>query len=236
MRNKVWLLHILTSFIAVSIFLLAHFGGIFNVREIDCTVEENPCPEEISNQLSSLRSKSYFFTNFADETHTLLGNGTYSVLEARQVHPWKIEIKLTQIGTQYQLVGENGEKNIVLPNGKTEPGENMSLAQISTQDPKAYITNSYVHEDLHKALSILVQELQTTAIKWKSITVESPQKILIELETNQRVIIDTTLTSGQISLIPQIVAHSAVQELTPGIKEIDLRFNLPVLRTEVSGD
>lgn len=237
MPHKVWLLHGCSFLAVIGLLVIAQVQGWFAIQEVECQLDDSACPDAVRNRLNPLTNISYFFSNLPQETTEILGDQAYAVLAVNRVRPWVVKVELTQIGTYYQLNLPDGQQLQVTPAGATESPTTPSIPQVTViTTPAEILNNNQVYPQFHQALSLAIQELNQQEISWRSITVVSLQEILIELDDGRRVIIDTTVTAKALQLIPSILAHESVQQLSPQIKELDLRFNLPVLRTELSGD
>lgn len=233
MSKKVGIFHTISGLFFLLILSVAYFNNWFVIKEIRCTVDDASCSPEMFSQFQVLLGKQYFFTDFLKKTTSLIDSSLYTVESVKKESLGVIHISLSQIGSRYHLLYESGELLTVYPTGelKQEPASGLpTIAMIGNS------SSSSLPPQLHLALSSALVELSRAQLKWQTIKVVSQEKILIELETGQRVIIDTSDSSSRLQVLPQLLVQDSIQELDPPVKEIDLRFNLPVLRTELSGD
>ena len=185
--------------------------------------------------IAPLYQRSYFFTDIKQFAAQNLDTHTYNIQAASQQAFGVIELQLSRIGTEYYLTDATQQSFRIAANGTATVIDQPQspLIKLSAAVPTKF---SALDPLLHNALSLTLQQFQTQSTSWNSITVISTEKIVIELATPQHVIIDTSITTAQLEVIPSILAQESIQALSPAVKEIDLRFNLPVIRTELPVD
>ena len=237
MPHKAWVLHASVCVLLILMFVLAQLQGWLKITTVQCQLDSGACPPNVQQKLEALKTHSYFFTNLSQVATTLLPNNSYAVRTTSRIKPREVLISLTSNGSLYQLMWADGQSVVITPTGTVLP-ENTGftqLPQVMVDLPESdIISNQQLNQPLHQTLLVALQQLSKNSLPWSGIEVRSPQKIVVTLSNLPRVIIDTTTGTEAWQRLPHILASEQVTQLSPPIQEIDLRFNLPVLRTSPS--
>lgn len=210
-------------FIITALILFYFFS--LRINEIECQVSNNNCNPEIYQKLESLKGKSIFFINLEQELNQ---NGMESeailLNEYKKVFPGKLVLKFSQEKILYQFEFEGNSSFISEFGNKLNNNQNKN--NLPTVDWNAPLDN-----EIHRKITLIIYNIDTERFPISKITRKNEDKTVIEIHNNPEIIIDDKSTATKLELIQTLLESKEVKEYKQPIKEIDLRFNLPVLRT-----
>lgn len=216
------------TFISALLFL-----AFLPVKQIECSVDTNPCPAQLQEETNKLLHTSFFFTNFEKKILENQNSGqVYILTSSTKTFPSTLHLTFQQEATQYVLV-VSGEKNhigttgIILPTATEDPG---SVIEWNTQG--TVIENQKILPKYHQLFLEIAQTLEKTALKNYKIVWNSDQEIRLEIENEPLFIFDSESIQTQLQKVDTIIHARELDEIEEPILEIDMRFDLPVLRTQ----
>jgi len=231
-----------------KIFFLSLFGiglgiaikEIFVVNQIECFLESDKSLINCS-QLENLKGKSLFFYDFAiDENinQVYLNSETNQIYQIESIQkklPFTLVVGLNQQAPVYKLSLENGEFFVVNKTGQMKKDQaNLDLVTFNVKDSvkEQIVTDQKVEVNWNDFLNELSTALVNEKIKYQTISVHNADTIEIKLEDNLSAITELT-TDPEIDVLRlnTLLDNLDLNMIDVAIKEIDLRFKLPVLRT-----
>jgi hypothetical protein len=202
-------------------------------KNIECQIEDKPCPLELTESLDTLKKSSFFFSNVSKNISDTQSKDSIYILESfSKKFPNTLELVFKQEDLKYSLLVSDkifniGESGITIPN-KTSNKESISIVWQTDTNPVKdnVVINKYHTIFLHIAESLSAASLDNVTIIWVS-----DSEILLEIPNQPLYIFEQQTIETQIKKVDTIINAKELEEIEEPILEIDMRFNLPVLRT-----
>ncbi len=207
----------------ITIFFLFIF--VFKIGVINCQVAENNCSQELYQKLEVLKGKSLFFVNIDEElANNEISTETILLQNYQKTFPGTILLEFSEEKVAYQLITEENQLFIsefgnVLPSNQNVNG----LPQVSW--------NSTLSDESHSKIIKILDSVKGTNFTINNISRLNNQEIRIDIKDNPQIIIDEDSIDSKVGILVTLLNSREIKEYEEPIKEIDLRFNLPVLRT-----
>ncbi len=205
--------------------LIFILGLLVRIDTIDCRILETNCSPEIYEKLESLKGKSLFLVNFEK---TLNENGfnseTILLQDYQKKFPGTVVLRFTEEKVSYQLEFEDSTLFI------SEFGNILQNNQ-DVQDLPKVNWNSQLSNEVHLEISKILKSLSETDLKIEKITRKNSKEIIIIIRDHPPIIIDDETIDKKLAILDTLLKSREIEEYEEPIKEIDLRYNLPVLRT-----
>ncbi len=241
-------LKIAVSIAALSIFIgiLSLLNRVFVIRTIGCQLSDRtPCSQEIYEQFTHLRNRSVFFLDLQSYvTQSLTPLYPVSLAEYHIFLPDRLEMVLDVETPLYQLVvtptellnqsPKNNQMLIVSQRGLVfdfdhQPHHSLPIVYLPhTSMTEQQKPQSQVHQILENIIQLTKQlDLNLEQIKWHD-------ELTIELKLNHHqeiFMIDSLETNKQLQQLSVLINAPEYQTISQHKQEVDLRFELPVLRT-----
>lgn len=220
------------SSIFFFLFLIIFFS-FHKVSKVTCKVNQAECNSDLQTKVDTLINKSFFFTDFHKEVSQLEGtNSIYLVESIEKKLSGEIILKLVQETVLYSVEFENqkyflGKSGVVLPNLS-----NTSAIQVIWQNDQPILNENQVIQNYHTILknfaTIIKQQsnIQAVTLYWVS-----DSEIILEIESEPTFIFDLQTLETNSKKIGTILEAREIEEIEAPIQAIDMRFELPVLRT-----
>lgn len=227
MKNKIKKIGI---FAFLSIFFIYLFGQ--KTSTIICTIGEESCPQEFAENISRvLTKKSFFFTDLTLVFQTEpLNSQVYQLETVEKKLPSTLILTFSQENALY-VVNQNGvyfisQSGKILPN--KQPSE--QLLSITFSDENNLVANSTLDENYHLLFSTIAQKISKhnflpAQVEWKS-----DQEIALFLPNMPKILLDIPAIQTKLDILDTIVYAREIEDRKDTVLEIDMRFNLPVLR------
>ncbi|MBU0578432.1 hypothetical protein KKE34_03015 [Patescibacteria group bacterium] len=208
---------------------------IIKINHIECKLDNNSCSNELIDKLSLLRDKSFLFTNIENQILNL-NLDFYQLKNIKKTWPDKIELLFSSKDSSYILKLEPSQQiNLVAENGLIYPEKNNdSVVQITLKNWPEAITENKINQTLHGLITSLIRQLNEYDIKINEIIIHDHNHIEIILNNKLIVLAQESQLDQQIAKLAVILEKLNFSEIDLDIKEIDLRFKFPVLRTNLS--
>lgn len=215
-------------FTLVFLFLVAN-----RVTKVDCTVESSECPPELAEHSKILKGSSFFFGNFEKKLHeNLLENNVYLLQSVTKKLPGTIVLTFEQEEIEYSLQFEGetkyvGKSGTIIPNN-SQPQDVLLIEWKTDQE---LIKENRVQNKYHQLFLTITQSLTRTSQEQKKIIWNSDSEVILDIPGRPLFIFDSETIETQIKKVDTIVNAKELDEIEEPILEIDMRFDLPVLRT-----
>lgn len=239
MRNNEEVKKILFYTCLVGIIGLVAVKKFFLVQEISCYNEliNQECSDEIKTQLASLHGTSLFFTD-VEQTIQRNNNNTvpFTVATIRKKLPATLILSVQPESAAYTLSTLQSDEihTTASANGNVVPQNNIvtSIPHVYLADPSTVVQEQIIQKEFHSTVMTI-----TTAVKDISPAIErveyiSPQEIRLVQPGVATYIIAEPVPLYLLQHLKTIIEAPELREVPRPIREIDLRFRLPVLRTE----
>ncbi|NCO11932.1 MAG: hypothetical protein COZ34_01810 [Candidatus Pacebacteria bacterium CG_4_10_14_3_um_filter_34_15] len=197
----------------------------FKINVINCRVSKNNCSQELYQKLEILKGKSLFFVNLDRElTNNEISTETILLQNYQKRFPGTISLEFSEEKVAYQLNLEENQLFIsefgnILPN-------NQNVVDLPTVS-----WNSKQSQESHTKILKILNSVNGTDLIIEKITRINDKEIVINIKNNPPLIIDEDSIDSKVAILVTLLNSREIKEYGKPIKEIDLRFNLPVLRT-----
>ncbi len=223
------------------IILLSFFGFYFKIKQIDCFIDESQQDQaQVCQQLQTLLGQRILFRDFYhDEQVVSLTTlaGTKEVFSINKVEvslAGTLKFFLQQTPPLYRSI-INGEMRIFTQLGETRADEPNTVLPILIDEQLVFADNFInYHSFLTKFLEILTSEERQLI---EQIEFLSVSKVKIKMTNYPIFIIHPDQSPiDQARKLQIIYQQLDPKEIDLALKEIDLRFELPVLKTYETSD
>ncbi|GIK83802.1 MAG: hypothetical protein BroJett025_04240 [Patescibacteria group bacterium] len=203
------------------------------ISAVECSVDSTACPQDLQNTADSLKNKSFFFSNFEKELLKQQPTGLVYILESvSKKFPGTIQLTFKQEQVKYALLVA-GEKKEVGDTGITLPAQSneTKIVIIEWKHDAVVLADNAVITEYHKIFLPVAETLSKSVVEHHRLIWNSDTEILLELEGQPLFIFDKQSIQTQIKKVDTIITAREIDEIEEPILEIDMRFDLPVLRT-----
>jgi hypothetical protein len=221
---------IILPLLIFSIFL---FLVIKRVNNIECKIENSPCTSELIKSLNTLKKSSFFFSNIPQKiSEDQTDDSTYLLKSYTKKFPGTLSLVFKQENIKYTLQIED-KKYAIGKSGTIVPGKSKKTESIlfSWKNDTKIIQNTIIKNNYHKIFLNIVNSLSETQIDKSTIIWISDSEILLEIPDQPLYIFEQETIVTQIKKVGTIINAKELEEIEEPILEIDMRFDLPVLRT-----
>lgn len=196
------------------------------VTNVECHIKDGQCPESLKQNLEKLKNSSFFFIDIQKELISeKIETETYSFQSSEKKFPGTLRLNFIEESVLYEVKHKDqtyyvGKLGSILSTNQN----NDDLIKV-TWVPNNNFTTS--HQELAKLANISKKfDLKIDEVIWNNF-----DNIHIFISGQPKIIIDEEGINSKIESIDIIVNSREISEFEGAISEIDLRFNLPVLRT-----
>jgi hypothetical protein len=219
--------------ILLAVYELKVVLNFVTVKHINCELDSQKCPASVVDALKILEGKSLFLTDYSE---ILREQGLPLPITLKTITkelPQTLNLTFVTQPLAYQLFTNEGMISV------SESGlpfkENTIPAPVTIEltPPLASILASptEVQPAVHQPLTALSHTLQESKVAVKKITwVDKDTIILIMNEEQQTAVLDVQDPQAAVRKLELIAVSPEYQAVEKNVREIDLRFNLPVLR------
>lgn len=235
-RLRHWMLQVLlASVIGAGLYFF------FVIRVVTCRVDDQECTDQTQQALhSNLVGKSLFFTDIQQAVRAEDAEKSLTLVEVSKSLPHTVMLRFTSeqalyelqiVDAQSRVIGDQGTVKSELHSG-TQKG---SLAQVRVASPDSELLSqlsqaSRIPAQLHEPIRTILLTLQEERVEFSQITWVSSDEIWVDVGS-VRAIMDAQHPAGNVQALAQILESVRSSPPPQPLREIDLRFTLPVLRT-----
>lgn len=228
--------------IGISLALLIFIGyefkiilNIFTIRQIDCILDKQSCPQNLQEQLEVLKGKSLFATDYANILHQSGLPLPVTLESVDKELPTTVSLEFVTQPLAYQLETSSGKFSISqsgIPFKETTVTVPITITL--TPSLETILENpSLLKSNVHQPLLLLAQALQTEKMEISKVTWVDKDTITLIMDGEpQTVILDSHNPAAAVGKLKRIIASTEYRSVAQTVREIDLRFDLPVLRMQ----
>lgn len=197
----------------------------FKIHVINCKVSGVNCNPELYQKLEVLKGESLFFVNLDKElANNEISTETILLQNYQKQFPATISLEFKEEKVAYQLNFEESIQFISEFGNILPSNQNVNnLPQVNW--------NSGPSDESHEKIIKILKSVNDSNLKIEKVTRLSDDEINIEIKDNPKIIIDEEAINSKVGILVTLLNSREIKEFGEPIKEIDLRFNLPVLRT-----
>lgn len=228
----------LRGFVVIILIGVAIFAGkmvisSFSVKNIECQLDQQTCPESLTNSLTVLHGKPLFFTNYQSILQEQRVPLPVTLTQVKKHLPNTLNLEFSSQNLAYMIQTNEGtiavsttgvlfKDTTVLPPTTIEVKPELS----SVLDP-----NHAIQAPIHTAFLELVTTLEKSDLPVKHISWVDKDTINLIMNDGQlNAVVDQKNPRVAIEKLELIIKSQEYQAVQENVQEIDLRFDLPVLR------
>ena len=218
---------------------ISSFFFFFRVRSVECVVDEKNAEDlTVCKQLSSLRGSPIFFRDFSQDSSVL--NALYIEDTKEVFHIQKVSVSLdgrvrfllTQSPPLYRVTYDDGPVLFAFSGETRQDDVRVIVPEVTLQVGTSQDLAKY-----HPFLVHFLQSLPEDRSRIQKIEIISPIKIKLKVENFPQFLLELNQDPvTQAQRFHTILHTLEPKEIDVAILEIDLRFELPVLRVTESSD
>lgn len=236
----------LIIFISVIISILSAFSAVnfFIVQEVQC-YRNQELAAHLCQQYDQFKGLSLFFTDFTNQPliqqnlYDQENNNFYQVVKIEKRLPHQLILYLDKDEVSYRLILPDNHYYLINQQSlvkKNDPNIQVKSIQIDSSDQLIEENTAHkkqVSSSQHLYFIKLLKNLKK--IQYRQIKYKSQSRIEVILDEHLIALFDqTTSIALSVRKLELILKHLDLKTIDQSIKEIDLRFNYPVLRTKES--
>ena len=217
-----------------GIFVITALFLIFSrVLHIECKLTQYNCTPELQEKVNILKSTSFFFGNYEKKLEQNNFSKSIYILESvKKKFPNTLVITLKQEQVAYSLLLNEetkyiGESGLLLPSQE----EDKKNVRFDWKNEKSLVIDNQIIPEYHQKFLSVAQTVNQKSIENVHFVWNSDQEILLELPNQPLFIFDSDTIETQVKKVDTIISAKELEVIAEPILEIDMRFNLPVLRT-----
>jgi hypothetical protein len=218
------------------------------VTQVECLIQASSpqaCPEELSALLQPFYGQPLIATNFEHNLANLVNEhrSPYELLAVTKQMPGTLRLQLRQDPFQYhfQERGPTPQAWLVTEHGWLRasdgtPSAQLKIPTITRLTPVLAATPDarQIDTSTHDLINQLLPALKLYDIEYQEIVLYDPVTTVIKLNDTQQVLIENDKLLENLEKLDLILSHPPQLNSPAPIVEYDVRFRLPVLRTQVS--
>ncbi len=214
--------------------ILAH--QLFRTSHINCTlITGEPCPENLSTLLSNLDGTSLFFTKFesvlAGEPYS---KEPYTLSSLSKNLPSTLNLTFKQEPLLYGLRFSDGATELIGKEGTVIRLDNLpeiAMVEIEAQRQDFFESEDRIIPYYHNVFAGLINSLYKYELIFQNITWKNNYEIRVDLVGHPTAITSENDPIGDMEKLKLLIPSPPYNSVEEEIVEIDLRFDMPVLRT-----
>lgn len=201
------------------------------IKQVECSLDGQNCPQGLEQVVQSLVGTSFLFAPLEKYLQTPAAQ-LYQLNEMKKIWPAKVEVSFNLKNATYDLQLADETQYVVADTGFAQQITNHpSLTKITNRYWTKPVMTQQVNPDLHQLAIRLKNNLEKNKISCRDIIIHHPDKIELVLKPDLRAMAEQNQLETQLTRLAIVLSELDLNAVDINIKEIDLRFKLPVLRT-----
>jgi|GEM_PF-3216926 len=232
-RQTVSYIFLLSVF--VGIFFFAKLTKVFIIQKIVCKVAQDACPVDLTNEWQKQTNKSIFFTDFTKLNQQLLQHHpNFTLVSLQKTLPNQISLQYQTIDTAYGIQTDSQPILLVNQSGlvtNSTAQTDLPVVLFPNEQYTALPPGTTVDPVLHLQILQMLDMIKTEGIPSKTLRLVDNDQMEIELDDSKKVELRRNDIAGELVKLEYVLKTVNFSSFKEPIKEIDLRFQHPVLRT-----
>jgi cell division septal protein FtsQ len=226
-------------FLSLFIALVIGLGlmASVKVKHLTCLLDDHECPSEVMAQLTTLTTNSLFMSDLEAKATQALGNlPGYQLVSLKRQLPQTLIVSVKKNPALYRLRALSApETKIVDSQGylypvESDPTTTLPQVIISDEQWQVILENSQVSSELQSKINQTITALGVEQITFTHLELSSSTIALISLSPQTTAVLDLTAAHRDVKKLSLVLKGLEPATLTQ-IQEIDVRYTLPVLRS-----
>lgn len=230
----------------VTIFLLFGIGisgvigqlnHLFTVQKIQCSIDQQQaCPDFLQAELQKNIGKPIFLTNFSGQLQRIATvMPSFHRASYEQQLPDTVLVHFLTAQPQYAVKSQTGNSVFIVDDTGTliDQASQTNLPVLILPESMSPLLElrAQLPSSLHQANQILFAGLQQHGLKVSAVTALSSTELTMLLPNQVLAHLSTEHLSQQLNKLAYILSSNNLTTIKAPIKEIDLRFRYPVIKT-----
>lgn len=231
-RKKVLLLIVGLLGVA-ALFEVRFLIKFFSIKEISCQLDGKECPASVQQAVSVLKGKSLFATDYQEILREQSLPLPITLQSIKKHLPQRIELAFSTQTLAYQLLTSEGTVAVTATGIPFKENATQAATSIELKPTYSDVLASpeQIKPEVHEPLQKLANALQTTQLAVEKVSWVDKDTIILIMKSEQHTaLLDASDPEAAIKKLQLILNSAEYQAVAPKVKEIDLRFTLPVLR------
>lgn len=204
------------------------------ITSINCQIETQPCPENIQLLFRPVLGQSIFFSNLEALLNTQLQDQSFQLIKINKRLPSQLTIWLRSIDPIYNLQFSDKTQAVDLKgNLLAQQLSNLPTMIVQTDCP-IMAQPQQLDQKIHFQLIQLWQQFQVKQLKPERVNCISSDLVLIKITGQPQFLLDLANLATQTQKLLIVISSLKLETFNPSIQEVDLRFNQPVLRENLT--
>lgn len=218
---------------------------LLSFNHINCQLQAQPCPQELAAQSQTLKNRSLFFTAIEQEVADWQLD-LYQLESYQKTWPGQLKLQFVSEPSLYQLqlpdrlitlTTSGFIKDTAQDSGKDQEKTSLPVVVLAAESNRRLVEEleqqAQLSNELHQPLADLVNQLDQLNLQISRINYQT-DLIKLYLDSDLVALAEPTNLQKQLQRLALIENDLNLDQIDLAIKEIDLRYELPVLRTQLS--
>lgn len=237
-QTKLWFFLALLLIVPLGLVLKNIGSTPFPISHIECQYvadgnDNLSCPGEVVSHLDQLKHRSLFFTDFTSSLADLQLE-QYSLQVTHKTLPGTLTVAVEPAPPLYLLASTQQPEVYTINTAgfATTHVSDLPLPEIKLMAQGILLTETQLDQELHHQLQAIISGIAQLQLEVQLVRYYSPDYIEVQLPDFPPAIVDQASLSQALPKLAVLKNRLDLNSIDTGIKEIDLRFDLPVLRTQ----
>ncbi len=218
--------------LSIGVYFISRLFSVFTVR---CTLDGQPCPAELSSYAEHFVGQPLFGVDYGHVLQTTPYSVPLNINTIQKQLPNTLYVDFHIPPVAYQL--QSGERSIsVTDTGAAfeNPALTAPLTIYTTVAPEELMTpNQTLQPTIHACITTLQTSLTRYNFKRGKLSWVDKDTITLIMDGEQQIIfLDCAAIGTQVAKLSLLLSSTEYREKQATVKEIDMRFDLPVLRMQ----
>ncbi|MCA9370060.1 MAG: hypothetical protein H6774_03495 [Pseudomonadales bacterium] len=206
------------------------FLAIPRIHEVQCLYADTqqPCSEQERAYFDTLEGRPLFFIDIEKIIRTDTTHAPFVITTISKTLPTTLKVRISPLEQIYTL-SSNDELYGLSQTGVIIPYHTQTALHLTCQSTEMCQSNGVLSPSLLTLVELLSthQVFSSTPL---TITITTPHHIAVHNDAFPTVLITQSADSGTLDTLEALLSSPDYTQSTTTIREIDMRFRLPVLR------
>lgn len=235
--NFKFLLPVIVCVLIIAVLITASTAlkKIFSIKHIECQIiNQESCNTQLIESLKPLTNQPLFFKDYV---HVLQMSQTINqpvtIVSIKKKLPDTLYITF-QLEPAVYSITKSDTKNIVSESGKIFQGVADASNIFSVETEQELSTEQgFVFPDVHHTVLTIITTAKELKLPLTKLSWVDKSTIKLSMENREELyIVDSDSPRLQLHKLSMVLKSSEYREIAEPKLELDLRFNMPVLRTQ----
>lgn len=222
-----------SGLIVIGIF--SFLNSFFTVSTVECRIDQRSCPDELLGYMEHFKGLPIFGRDYSQVLQEHFYPLPILLTDTEKYLPNTVILHFTTQPLAYQL--SIGDRKLTVSTGGLvfENPELTAPIAITVHSPfeQMTVSETQMQPAVHTCLISLVEQLQAANLPPAKVSWVDKDIITLIMDGEQQTIfLDCENPSSQVAKLSLLVSSPEYQDTRTSIREVDMRFDLPVLRMQ----